>query len=148
MKETLRLRLSGGPTAPARARTGLRSLQRTLQELGDDAGLIVSELVTNAVVHAHADLVELYATADSDHIRIEVSDPGPGFDRRSARREPSLTGEGGYGLNIIDKLSNRWGVSNDGRARVWLEIDHDGAGEGRFRSSGESRSGFRQLAAG
>jgi anti-sigma regulatory factor (Ser/Thr protein kinase) len=148
MKETLTLRLSGGPTAPARARTALRSLDRTLGELRNDADLLVSELVTNSVMHAGANLVELFATADPDCIRIEVSDPGPGFDRHEARREPSLTGEGGYGLNIVNELSHRWGVNRDGNARVWLEIDRSPGRERRFERSAGAETGFRQLAPG
>jgi anti-sigma regulatory factor (Ser/Thr protein kinase) len=148
MKETLNLRLSGGPTAPARARAAIGSLDRTLAELRGDADLLVSELVTNSVMHARADLVELYASADTERIRIEVSDPGPGFDQRNAVREPSLTGDGGYGLNIVDKLSHRWGVNRDGQARVWLEIDRSPAREGRFAPSAGAETGFRALAPG
>jgi phosphoserine phosphatase RsbU/P len=145
LKETLTLKLSGGPTAPARARTALRSLDRTLGELRDDADLLVSELVTNSVMHAGADLVELRATADPECIRIEVSDPGPGFDERKARRTPSLTGEGGYGLNIVDKLAHRWGVSRDGRAHVWLEIDRRSPRAGRFTPGSAAEDGYREL---
>jgi anti-sigma regulatory factor (Ser/Thr protein kinase) len=147
MKETLTLRLSGGPSAPARARAALRSLDRTLAELRNDADLLVSELVTNSVMHAHAERVELYATADTELIRIEVSDPGPGFDQLKARRQPSLTGDGGYGLNIIEKLSHRWGVSQDGHARVWLEIDRSPTREGRFAAAG-AETGLPELAPG
>jgi anti-sigma regulatory factor (Ser/Thr protein kinase) len=125
LKETLTIRLTGGPTAPARARTALRSLDRTVADLRDDVDLLVSELVTNAVLHAGADHVELHATADPAGVYIEVSDPGPGFDKDEARREPSLSGEGGYGLNIIDMVANRWGVKRNRSARVWFEIDRE-----------------------
>jgi anti-sigma regulatory factor (Ser/Thr protein kinase) len=125
LKETLTLRLSGGPTAPARARTALRSLDRTVADLRDDVDLLVSEVVTNSVLHAGADHIELHATADSAGVYIEVSDPGPGFDKDQARREPSLTGEGGYGLNIIEMVANRWGVKRNRFARVWFELDRE-----------------------
>jgi anti-sigma regulatory factor (Ser/Thr protein kinase) len=148
MKETLTLKLSGGPTAPARARTALRSLDRTLGELRDDADLLVSELVTNSVVHARAECVELHACAGPERIRIEVSDPGPGFAGREAQREPSLTGEGGYGLHIVDSLAHRWGVQRNGAALVWLEIDRSPASRGRFAPAVEADAGFRELAPG
>ena len=125
LKETLALRLAGGPTAPGRARTALRSLDRTVADLRDDVDLLVSELVTNSVVHAQARQVELHATAGASGVRIEVSDPGPGFDKDLARREPSLTGGGGYGLNIIDKVANRWGVKRNHLSHVWFEIDRE-----------------------
>jgi anti-sigma regulatory factor (Ser/Thr protein kinase) len=83
----------------------------------------VSELVTNSVIHAKADHVELHATAGPDGVHIEVSDPGPGFDKDEARREPSLNGGGGYGLNIVEKVANRWGVKRNPFSRVWFEID-------------------------
>ena len=123
MKETLTLRLSGGPTAPARARKALASLERTLGELRPDVDLLLSELVSNAVLHANADHVDGLAVADPDCVRVEVSDPGSGFDQHEARRTPSLTGEGGFGLNIIDTVANRWGVKRNRSARVWFEID-------------------------
>ena len=127
MKETLTLRLAGGPTAPARARTALRSLDRTIADLRDDVDLLVSELVTNSVLHAKADHVDVLATAGPTGVHVEVSDPGPGFDKDGARREPSPNGAGGYGLNIVDKVANRWGVKRNRFARVWFEIDRSSA---------------------
>ena len=92
-------------------------------DLRDDVDLLVSELVTNSVRHAHADHIELHATSGPERVRIEVSDLGPGFDEVDARREPSLTGEGGYGLHIVDSVANRWGVNGRPYAGVWFEID-------------------------
>jgi anti-sigma regulatory factor (Ser/Thr protein kinase) len=122
VKETLTLRLAGSPTAPARARTALGSLDPTLDDLRDDVHLLVSELVSNSVLHAAAEHIELHATTEPRGVRIEVSDPGPGFDE-DARREPSYTGGGGFGLLIVDKVANRWGTGRNGDARVWFEID-------------------------
>jgi anti-sigma regulatory factor (Ser/Thr protein kinase) len=126
VKEILTLRLAGGPTAPARARTALGSLDPTLADLRDDVHLLVSELVSNSVLHAAATHVELLATTEPGGVHIEVVDPGPGFDE-NARREPSFTGEGGFGLLIVEKLANRWGTHRNGSSRVWFEIDRDPA---------------------
>jgi anti-sigma regulatory factor (Ser/Thr protein kinase) len=134
LNETLTIRLSGGPTAPARARTALRSLDRTLGDLGDDVDLLVSELVTNSVLHAQAEQVELHATTSPECVRIEVADAGPGFDAQEGPREPSRNGEGGYGLHIVDRLAHRWGVKRNHHARVWLEIDRT-SGARRFHSA-------------
>ena len=84
-------------------------------------------------------------------MHVEVSDPGPGFDKDAARREPSLTGEGGYGLNIIDKVAHRWGVKRNRFARVWFEIDREPrpeshAGARRLREGGAGRSVSRDAA--
>jgi anti-sigma regulatory factor (Ser/Thr protein kinase) len=90
--------------------------------LRDDVHLLVSELVSNSVLHAGADHIELRAIADLGGVRIEVSDPGPGFGPE-ARREPSVTGEGGFGLFLVDNVANRWGITRTDYARVWFEID-------------------------
>jgi signal transduction histidine kinase len=153
VKETLTLCMSGGPTAPSRARTALRSLERTLGELKDDVDLLVSELVSNSVVHVNADRVELHAAAGPDVVRVEVSDPGPGFRPDEARREPSLTGEGGYGLNIVAIVANRWGATTNGDSRVWFEIDRTSRRGTRDRagasaSKGDANRRFRELAPG
>jgi anti-sigma regulatory factor (Ser/Thr protein kinase) len=146
MRESLTLRLSGGPKAPGRARNALRSLDRTLTDLRDDVDLLVSELVSNSVIHAGADRVELRADTSPERVHVEVSDPGPGFEP-TPRREPSYEGKGGFGLLIVDKVADRWGVSNDGSARVWFEIDHSSDRSARFarglaRGEAEQISGF------
>ena len=120
VQESLTLRLRGGPTAPARARTALCSLDRSFAELRDDVHLLVSELVSNSVIHAGAEQIELYASADPHVVRVEVADAGPGFDRR-ARREPSLEGKGGFGLFLVDQVASRWGTEPNA---AWFEIEH------------------------
>jgi anti-sigma regulatory factor (Ser/Thr protein kinase) len=131
MRESLTLRLSGGPRAPGRARNALRSLDRTLADLRDDVDLLVSELVSNSVLHARAEQIELRADAHRGGVRVEVSDPGPGFDESGKGEHPGMGHEGGYGLFIVDKVADRWGVTRDQRARVWFEIDR---APGRDRS--------------
>jgi anti-sigma regulatory factor (Ser/Thr protein kinase) len=121
--ETLSLQIAGGPTAPARARTALRGLDRALEGLEDDVALLVSELVTNSVLHGGArseDAIELEAMASDDRIRVEVIDDGPGFDRSALNGNHD---EGGFGLKLVDRLTNRWGFSQEPQARVWFEID-------------------------
>ena len=153
--ETLMLRLRGGHTAPARARTALCSLDSNLAELRDQVHLLVSELVTNSVRHAEAKQVELRATADPAGVYVEVSDPGPGFDPED-RPEPSFTGAGGYGLFLVDKVANRWGTERNQSACVWFEIDrrHDRGprlGGRRERSpdiSVDANRRFRRIARG
>jgi anti-sigma regulatory factor (Ser/Thr protein kinase) len=123
MKESLTLRLAGGPKAPARARNALRSLDRTLTGLRDDVDLLVSELVSNSVLHARASQIELHAYSAPELVRVEVRDQGPGFDAREVGSEPSMDGEGGFGLLIVDKVADRWGVTRDRQPSVWFEID-------------------------
>ncbi len=125
IKESLTLRLSGGPKAPARARKACASLDCTLGDLRGDVDLLVSELVSNSVLHAHADHIEVQVDADPERVRVEVFDPGPGFDERGRARAPAAGAEGGYGLVIVEQVADRWGARRDRRASVWFEIDRD-----------------------
>jgi anti-sigma regulatory factor (Ser/Thr protein kinase) len=70
----------------------------------DDVALVLSELVTNAVVHAGG-AERITVTRDGAHVRIEV------HDNRAARPHlrADTTDPGGVGLRIVDQLSERWG---------------------------------------
>jgi anti-sigma regulatory factor (Ser/Thr protein kinase) len=84
--------------------------------------LLVSEIVTNAIVHsgvAPPAVVRLCARLDPRTIRVQVSDEGAGFTPRP--RDPAMTG-GGYGLHLLEKGSARWGVSGPPGATVWFEV--------------------------
>ena len=85
-----------------------------------DAILVTSELVTNAIVHAHEG-VELRASFSNRILRLEVLDSGPGTpDPRLATDED----EHGRGLLLVDALSAAWGVESagDDRKLVWAEL--------------------------
>lgn len=88
-------------------------------DLVDAAGLLVSELVTNAVVHARTD-VTLRATIRRGVLRIEVADGSPVVP--TPRRTSSLAGTG-RGLQLVDRLANRWGVQKSrGGKTIWFEL--------------------------
>jgi hypothetical protein len=63
--------------------------------------------------------VVLYATGST--VRVEVSDPGRGFEPDPPRADPER-GQG-FGLFLVDQLADRWGVMNRPSSRVWFEID-------------------------
>jgi anti-sigma regulatory factor (Ser/Thr protein kinase) len=116
---------------PSLARRQLdRWLPATLAE-GDRGALrlLVSELVTNCVRHAHAGEaapVELAVRLGAGTIRVEVHDGGAGFH---AGRTPRLRGaEGGYGLYLVERMASRWGVDTHAGTRVWFELDLASAG--------------------
>ena len=83
--------------------------------------LLVSELVTNAIRHAGMgpnDRIIIAARMNPEFARVEVRDPGPGFD-------PDVRhGTSGFGLRMLDTLGSRWGVDHDDAGtRVWFEVD-------------------------
>jgi anti-sigma regulatory factor (Ser/Thr protein kinase) len=116
--------LPGGALAPAAAREALAdALRGRLGESAEaDALIVLSELVTNAIRHGGArtpnDELSVHAALLAGALRIEVTDPGPGF-------EPGGHGpraDGGYGLHLLDRLANRWGVTGAEPVTVWVEL--------------------------
>jgi anti-sigma regulatory factor (Ser/Thr protein kinase) len=98
--------------------------------LGDAVGdqvvdairLATTELVTNAVRHGglrQPDRIELIVDVDDDMVRVQVEQP---TSAAAARVVESPGIDGGFGLAIVDSLSERWGVSERAPARVWCEI--------------------------
>ena len=116
--------LEPGATAAGEARAALAVLDgRIAPEALDDIRLLVSELVTNSVRHAGAEreLVRLAVTSRGSTVRVEVSDGGTGFEPRP--RSKPQDEAGGWGLHLVDRLSDRWGVETGRRTRVWFELD-------------------------
>jgi anti-sigma regulatory factor (Ser/Thr protein kinase) len=114
------LALSPDPRAARQARRALAEAH-VPEDLEHTVGLLVTELIANSLRHAGLqdhDRVLFAARFVSDMVRVEVHDPGPGFDpedRHDIR---------GYGLRMVDKLATRWGVDiDDDGTRVWFEID-------------------------
>ena len=121
--EGFRLRISGGPRAAGKARHELSRLRADLDNpLLESVRLLVTELVTNSVRHADADTVELAVLVARDRIRVEISNPGAGFEPTD--RHAGEESESGWGLFLVDRLSDGWGVIDDpaGFQRVWFEI--------------------------
>jgi anti-sigma regulatory factor (Ser/Thr protein kinase) len=125
VKETVHLRFAGGPDAASRARACVTGLNGTLEALREDVLLVISELVSNSVRHAGADAhttLELEVVAMPTGVRIEVEDDGPGF-----APEPSEDAgvDGGFGLLLVDRLADRWGICEGHSSRVWVEFDRN-----------------------
>ena len=69
--------------------------------------------------------LEVELSEKSDHVRVEVTDPGEGFERPQ-RPVPDLTRTGGLGLVLVDRLSRAWGTGRTPKgALVWFELAHD-----------------------
>jgi anti-sigma regulatory factor (Ser/Thr protein kinase) len=93
-----------------------------------DARLLVSELVTNALRHAgldDTDVITLVFAADERALRIEVRDPGSGFELTEPSPDPSRSS--GWGLYLVRELADRWGVERGMATCVWFEFDRETA---------------------
>ena len=115
------LRLPADPAAVSRARAWAAQLCRQWDAGGmcDDTTLLVSELVSNAILHAGTELVVELASAD-EMILIAVTD---GSTRPARLRTSAPLSDAGRGLLLVDALSTRWGVTAwpTGK-RVWAEL--------------------------
>lgn len=122
--EPWQVRLPADVGAPRRARrvvAWLFAQARVDAALTEQAVLLVSELVTNAVVHARStSLVRVTPVAEGDLLRVEVDDDSSDMPRV---RDPSSRGEGGWGLVLVDRLANRWGANERTSGKtVWFEL--------------------------
>ena len=123
----LELRLPPGPEAARRARTQLDRLRGHFQDSAlDVVRLLVTELVTNSIRHGSPrDEVDLEVDVYANAVRVEVTDSGPGFELEQPPR-PHDDRPGGWGLCLIDRLSDRWGVDRGDGTRVWFELERSG----------------------
>ncbi|MFJ5832603.1 ATP-binding protein [Streptomyces sp. NPDC093089] len=97
-------------------------------EIRDTVALVVSELVTNAVVHTASDRVICELREGEDTLRIAVRDEGGPADPRI---RDCGEDERGRGLLIVDALCTAWGADRTGHGTaqiVWAELAH-GMGE-------------------
>jgi anti-sigma regulatory factor (Ser/Thr protein kinase) len=118
--ESVELNLARVPVSVARARAGIRPLREALGDRYDDAVLLVSELVTNAVRHGRGATVRLTATTRSGQCRFEIVDGGSGFTVPDDATSP------GYrGLQIVENLSDDWGLYEGNSTHVWFVFDLD-----------------------
>jgi phosphoserine phosphatase RsbU/P len=111
-------------TSPALARRHVRaSLQGAgLNGLVDDVLLLVTELVTNAVVHAGTP-VELELSVDADGLLVQVGDWSPGSTPVVRAQTDADSREGGRGIFMLDALAEEWGTRHThDRKTVWFRV--------------------------
>lgn len=122
--------LTGGPGAPAEARRALRAglRHRVPARVLEDAGLLVSELVTNSVMHGRVgsqSRLGLRLALENGRVRIEVRDEGRGF--AEAGVQAGADDPGGYGLFLVTQIADAWGIAESGDpTTVWFELKHGG----------------------
>jgi anti-sigma regulatory factor (Ser/Thr protein kinase) len=120
------LRLNPNSEAILAARHSLDRFEGLLlPEKLEDVRLVVSELVTNSVRHAGLspdEQISLAVAISGGSVRGRVCDPGPGFEKPTEPK-PRTDLSGGWGLPIVERISDRWGIKRNGCACVWFEID-------------------------
>lgn len=103
---------------PASARAVRQLVREEVPEgpLRDDILLVASELASNVIVHARTDFV-VQVTSEAGRIRIEV------WNGSSIIPAVKLLRDSGYGLRVVEALSDRWGVESvDTGKAVWAEF--------------------------
>ncbi len=118
----LRRTFAANADAPPAARLAVAGVgDEVADEALEAARLIVTELVTNSVLHGPPEPIQLRLLVEDDVLRIEVTDTGPGFDPPAAG--PAFTSSGGCGLQVVDSLAERWGIDGGGRTTAWAEVN-------------------------
>jgi anti-sigma regulatory factor (Ser/Thr protein kinase) len=109
-------------TAPAQARRAVEAFGAALDpSVVPDVKLLVSELISNSVKYGRDGEVQLILRSeDPHHVHVEVVDQGSGFV--PVARDRPRTEPGGWGLHMVEALTERWGV-REGSTHVWFEID-------------------------
>jgi anti-sigma regulatory factor (Ser/Thr protein kinase) len=122
------MQLKPGPEAAGEGRHALDRFSAKLDEIQlGELRLLVTELLTNSVRHGARTGgwisldVELYVQG----LRVVVANPGRGF-KVEHKPQPHPDRPGGWGLCLVDRLADRWGVDSDGETAVWFEIDRSG----------------------
>ncbi|WP_236580104.1 ATP-binding protein [Streptomyces sp. HM190] len=124
----------GLPAVPVSAGEARRSVRELLEGWGvtpdvrEDALLITSELVTNALTHTTTEWIVCRLHLTGQRLRIEVEDQNRG-SAQPARRRPGPDDQNGRGLMLVGMLSSDWGVDEtpqrSGRV-VWAELPSEG----------------------
>jgi anti-sigma regulatory factor (Ser/Thr protein kinase) len=127
---TIRISLPQVPASAAEARRQVRRFAAE-NDLLDRAGvalLVLSELVTNAVLHG-SEPIQVAVTCEGEILRIEVTDGDPHIDRLVV--QPGRTDRpGGRGLHIVNSLARDWGtIAHENSKTVWAEVGLDDEGE-------------------
>jgi anti-sigma regulatory factor (Ser/Thr protein kinase) len=132
-----RVVLPGGEQAAGRARRVLTEHlgSALLPERLADLQLLVTEIVANSVRHGGVGEdgeIDLSVMVSERVVRVELRDTGIQADPRL--RTPDLSGGGGFGMVLVQRMSERWGVDHEPQVVMWFELrrDLDGSGPAEF----------------
>jgi anti-sigma regulatory factor (Ser/Thr protein kinase) len=121
----LTLELPAAAESAAAAREALAPLAERMSEGElETVRLLVTELITNSVRHGRpGELpVKVRVELTSEMLRVEVKDNGSGFEPPTQRTK-SVESQSGWGLYLVERLAQRWGVDGGDGTMVWFELD-------------------------
>ncbi|MER5648843.1 ATP-binding protein [Streptosporangium sp. NPDC002524] len=117
--------LIGSPKSVARAREYVRQRLGAGHPALENVTLLVSELVTNAVIHSdsrNGGRVTLALVDGYDFIHADVADEG---SESVPQVSTDMFAEGGRGLFLVEAISSRWGIYTDCAGRtVWFQVGY------------------------
>ena len=141
----LRVVIAGGEKAAGHARRVLAerlSADLPADVLGD-LQLLVTEIVANSVRHGGVGEdgeIDLRVDVRDERVRVELRDTGIQADPRL--RTPDLGGGGGFGMLLVSRMSERWGVDHEPNVVMWFELR--AAARGGARCGAEPERGRKR----
>ncbi len=118
---TVQVTLPPDTESPRRARRFVEEflVEGAMEDISDLAALLVSEVVTNAILHAHSE-VTVRIDREGRGVHIEVADASPVPPTRRAVSDESATGRG---MILVEELSDAWGLERSGVGKVvWFDL--------------------------
>ncbi|MFH9723584.1 SpoIIE family protein phosphatase [Streptomyces sp. NPDC017254] len=132
-RRTLMTIAQAEPERIAEAREQMRQLLHDWEDEDqlDSAVLMVSEMVTNVLVHTDGDallVAEVACGEKTRRLRVEVSDTS---DELPHKRHPGEMASSGRGLVLMEMLADAWGVDPRGEGKaIWFELNEPDSGKG------------------
>ncbi|ELS54812.1 SpoIIE family protein phosphatase [Streptomyces viridochromogenes] len=142
-----RTMLSVAQAEPERVAVARQHLRELLHDWGsedqvDSAVLLLSEMLTNVLVHTDADallLAEVRGEPGDRRMRVEVTDTS---DDLPHKRRPGELASSGRGLMLIELLADAWGVDPRGEGKsIWFELYESKGADGAAPADGPVGSG-------
>jgi anti-sigma regulatory factor (Ser/Thr protein kinase) len=120
--------------------------RRVVASAVESAKLLVSELVTNSLRHSAGAMDEVLVSVELMPAWFRVGVQDSGSDAVIGAQPAGMDTGGGFGLNLVGMLSERWGVErlSEGGTQVWAQIPRSG----RDAAADPSANGLGRLALG